>query len=342
MKRIVHEILINKLHPVYDIYRINMLKVLMISFIPLLFVESIAFYNMGFYLVPFIEIIVCFTFLFFFKRMWKNIHYFANAFIVFSFLLCIISFTYYIEHNAILIFFIVFPTYYIYFLGFRKGIITIIISCLILFVSATCYYYNYQELPWPKESLIIAMLAFLYICILTSAYELTNKSLVARLKEKAEIDGLTNIFTRRTFFELFEHELERARRHSFSLSLFIFDLDYFKSVNDNYGHPVGDEVLCHIVKLCVQSLRKSDIVGRIGGEEFACLIPDTDGEAAKHVAEKIRRIIDESNHKHLPHCTVSIGITEFTPNDTSSQMYQRADKGLYAAKSSGRNCIVKI
>ncbi|WP_241651911.1 GGDEF domain-containing protein [Pseudoalteromonas phenolica] len=121
-----------------------------------------------------------------------------------------------------------------------------------------------------------------------------------------------------------------------------FDVDYFKKINDRYGHPVGDEVLQNLTAIVACLLRKEDIFARIGGEEFAILLPCTDITSANRVAERVRREVESSLFCGIQkiQLTVSIGLTEFSSKDTSfDDVFSRVDKALYKAKESGRNCV---
>ena len=161
------------------------------------------------------------------------------------------------------------------------------------------------------------------------------------LRRLASVDALTHAFNRRFFLELADRELGRAERHQSPLSILAIDIDHFKSFNDKYGHHVGDLGLTHLVKQCRNVLRAHDLVGRLGGEEFAFLLPHADCQAAKLVADKLRSAL--SAHPlsvgalALP-MTVSIGIAEYRPGtDNLEMLLERADQALYAAKNGGRN-----
>jgi diguanylate cyclase (GGDEF)-like protein len=142
-----------------------------------------------------------------------------------------------------------------------------------------------------------------------------------------------------------ELELRRAIRYDNSLSIFMMDVDFFKQVNDSHGHKVGDAVLKKLAEVCHQTMRDVDIVGRVGGEEFAILLPETGIEEAAEVAERLREAIANAKVPlpagGLPiHFTVSIGVASLsTKDDNMDLLLYLADKALYAAKSSGRNRV---
>lgn len=179
----------------------------------------------------------------------------------------------------------------------------------------------------------------------STVFDLTErKKLERELERQAHIDLLTGLNTRRHFFELAEQQLARDKRHGAPLSLLLLDLDEFKSVNDTYGHPIGDATLQKLGEVFFHALREIDIIGRLGGEEFAALLPDTTIEQALQVAERLRSSIEKAvvpleNGASL-HFTASIGVSGFDAADTGIDvMLKRADVALYRAKSAGRNRV---
>ncbi|MFK5984141.1 MAG: diguanylate cyclase [Pseudomonadota bacterium] len=177
---------------------------------------------------------------------------------------------------------------------------------------------------------------------LNNELELYNKNLV----EISTTDFLTNISNRRYFFEMGEKYVELADRNNQSISLLIIDVDFFKKINDSYGHPVGDEVLIHMTSCITELLRKSDLFGRIGGEEFAVLLNDSNIHLAEKIAEKLRLNIANAFYKHNGikiSFTISIGCTELSLKlDSLLSMYAAADQNLFLAKKQGRNCVVAL
>ena len=156
-------------------------------------------------------------------------------------------------------------------------------------------------------------------------------------------DALTGAHTRYAYDERLQEEFQRWQRHGLPLSYSIWDLDFFKSVNDNFGHQTGDRLLAIVAGMLTDSTRVEDFVARIGGEEFVVLFPATDLERAQVLADRLReKIAAVSFHfKGTPiPVTVSCGITEFRQGDTPESVYERADKALYEAKAEGRNRCV--
>jgi len=171
-----------------------------------------------------------------------------------------------------------------------------------------------------------------------------RKEAEEELRKLATTDPLTGALNRRRFMELGEEELYRARRYANPLSILMLDLDHFKKINDTHGHAAGDDVLVRFVEKCVEELRLSDSFGRLGGEEFAALLPETDTEGAKVVADRLRKRIGDldlrSNGKKI-RFTVSIGVSQLRESDPNIEpVLNRADSALYKAKNAGRNTVV--
>jgi diguanylate cyclase (GGDEF)-like protein len=162
-----------------------------------------------------------------------------------------------------------------------------------------------------------------------------------RLARLASTDDLTGVYSRRWWFDLAEKEFSRSWRYDRVFSLLMADLDLFKGINDTYGHEAGDRVLTQFGAILRKTCRHSDLIGRIGGEEFALLLPETTAEAAQHLASRIIEacrsiIIDESVDG--ARCSCSLGVTEVRPDDERlDNVLTRADQALYAAKRAGRN-----
>ncbi|MBW3619604.1 MAG: sensor domain-containing diguanylate cyclase [Actinobacteria bacterium] len=180
---------------------------------------------------------------------------------------------------------------------------------------------------------------------------LDNARLHAELRDLSVTDALTGLYNHRYFQQRLQEELDRAVRKAaedgpLAVSLFLMDIDFFKKVNDRFGHPSGDELLRSFAKLTLRVLRSSDVVCRYGGEEFAVILPDTDAEQAMQVAERLREAIERSNFtgsdgRYLGQVTSSFGVETYGSGLPSrSEMIQRADAALYEAKESGRNRVI--
>ena len=164
----------------------------------------------------------------------------------------------------------------------------------------------------------------------------------ALLQQLATVDPLTGLENRRSLMDFSEVQLKLAKRYKSFFSILLIDLDYFKKINDTYGHLIGDEILKNIAKILKESLRNVDHIGRLGGEEFIVILPNTTLKNAVLVAEKVRDAIANFVHnieEQNIQTTVSIGIASYNPlDDDVNQIIERADQALYKAKSSGRNC----
>lgn len=173
-----------------------------------------------------------------------------------------------------------------------------------------------------------------------------HKQVEDQLREMATTDSLTGLANRRHFMQSAEHELHRANRYQRPMSMLMVDADHFKKVNDTYGHDVGDIVLTALARNLRQSARKQDIVARLGGEEFALLLPETPHDKAMEMAERLRaRIADNqiNTGTEILSITVSIGVaTYMNDGDSISRLIKRADDGLYEAKQSGRNKVCSV
>ncbi len=169
------------------------------------------------------------------------------------------------------------------------------------------------------------------------------KRLEEELRRLATTDALTGIANRRHFFELAEKELARAQRYGRAPALIMFDIDHFKKINDRLGHPAGDAVLRHIARTVQGELRTSDVFGRIGGEEFAVLLPESDPDQAAQTAERLRQAVAALRVKIPPApvaCTISAGVAvPRSAAETIDGLIQRADEALYTAKSRGRDQV---
>ena len=161
----------------------------------------------------------------------------------------------------------------------------------------------------------------------------------SQLSELAALDSLTQLRNRRAFEERLEDETRRWRRHGSDVSLVLLDVDHFKSYNDTFGHPRGDEVLRSVGRLLRRSLRATDFAARYGGEEFAIILPNTDRAGARVVAEQLRRAIQDAAWEGRA-ITASIGVATMGEEiTTAEELVDFADRALYRSKQAGRNCV---
>lgn len=166
----------------------------------------------------------------------------------------------------------------------------------------------------------------------------------ARLEELAFRDGLTSLYNHRYFQEILSKEMARAKRYKHSLCLIMFDIDYFKKVNDTFGHPAGDQVLINLAKAISAAVRPTDVVARYGGEEFAVILPETNITGLKVFAERLRRSaasVTTMIRQHPIEITISCGGVHLSPDDniTQQELIYKADRGLLLSKKNGRNRV---
>ena len=226
-------------------------------------------------------------------------------------------------------------------------------------ISTISYFSAYHILHGLKEQYLIYLLSYNPVLIfsLIISWNLTYKSRRIFLHHKlnglnrdalehiAHTDMLTGINNRRYFELCAKQLLHHPSPKNFPMALLIFDVDYFKRINDNYGHDLGDEVLKKIASVSKRVLRKNDLFARFGGEEFIILLPETEKEDACKIAERLRVEIEKSPvyvSKNRPiYFTVSTGFTIIDrPTDNLSAVIKKADNSLYRAKSMGRNLVV--
>lgn len=179
--------------------------------------------------------------------------------------------------------------------------------------------------------------------ILISLFDTTlQKQAEETLRKLAIKDELTGLYNRHFLDAMIEDEMERSIRYNYPISVAILDLDYFKRINDNWGHPVGDIILKVTAEMMSKNVRKSDFLIRLGGEEFMIIMPHTKLEEAVIVAEKIRKEIEVYTNPIVGKYTVSLGVTQRISTEAFHTMYERADAALYRAKNDGRNRVVSF
>ncbi len=196
---------------------------------------------------------------------------------------------------------------------------------------------------FPKFEILAAQLAL----------QVKKVQLYETVKEISIIDGLTQVFVRRHFFERFQEELKRAVRYQFPLTVLMVDVDHFKSYNDKFGHLVGDKTLREVAQIIRENVRRVDVIGRYGGEEFVIVAPEISRSQGIDLAERIRSAVARKKfqlYDEEAHVTVSIGVSSFpenasenTPNEFSEYLnllIDRADEAMYRAKQEGRNRVI--
>ena len=166
--------------------------------------------------------------------------------------------------------------------------------------------------------------------------DITDKK---RIEELSITDRLTQLYNRSKLDDALDYEINRANRYNNLLSVIMFDIDHFKQINDNFGHPIGDIVLVSIADITRKLLRNTDIAGRWGGEEFMVICPNTDLQGATHLAEKIRRTIASYHFQEAGHRTSSFGVATYKKDEEKASLLKRVDTLLYKAKENGRNRV---
>ena len=170
-----------------------------------------------------------------------------------------------------------------------------------------------------------------------------KKTLQGELHRLATTDVLTGVSNRRHFFEIAQLDFEQARREDLPLTFLLLDVDDFKKINDRHGHQIGDRVLQRLAHCGTYVMRRDDLFGRIGGEEFAAIFPGCDIPQARLVAERLQREVQRLSFPGDPEpfgVTISQGLASLGPNEDLEDLYARADEAMYQAKRGGKNCIV--
>jgi len=167
--------------------------------------------------------------------------------------------------------------------------------------------------------------------------------MMQKLQKLATTDGLTKLYNSRSFYSQLELEVDRYNRYKHPLSLLLLDIDNFKEFNDNFGHLEGDKVLVRFSQIIKSCLRTNDSAYRYGGEEFTVILPETNGDEAKTVAQRIRSSLETEKFEPVPDrnakITISIGVTQYFPKEELSAFIRRADKAMYLSKKNGRNRV---
>lgn len=210
-----------------------------------------------------------------------------------------------------------------------------------------------QWMPWQIEVLVELAHSAEREILLRRALrdaEAANQQLLAQLRrvdelnralnELAQTDALTGLSNKRAFDHRLEAELASVVRRHAPLSLLMVDIDHFKRINDSLGHHMGDKILVAVTEVLSRCARITDMVARVGGEEFAVILPDTDSPSAQEVAERMRAAVAESHWLEQP-TTVSIGAATLQPEEDAVSLYTRADTALYEAKKTGRNRVMQ-
>ena len=171
------------------------------------------------------------------------------------------------------------------------------------------------------------------------AIAIDNARITEDLKNIAGKDTLTQAYNRAKYEKILSKEVERFNRYSHPFSIILLDIDFFKKINDTYGHIAGDNTLKSLSRFIQESIREMDSLVRWGGEEFIVMASATDLEKAKMLAERLRKLIENQRFDTAGKITISLGVASFRSGDNKDSLVKRADEALYAAKRNGRNRV---
>ncbi len=188
--------------------------------------------------------------------------------------------------------------------------------------------------------LITLSIAVLLLTLIIIIFLVSSQKKQEKIAKEATHDPLTDLYNRHAIDATLEQKLNEYSRYQKVFSLIFFDIDFFKKINDTYGHDVGDYILQRIATLVSEKIRESDFVGRWGGEEFLVILPDTALRAAVKVAQKLRHTIEDEIFYEADNVTCSFGVTEIQEGDDKNSLFKRVDEFLYKAKETGRNRVV--
>ena len=230
------------------------------------------------------------------------------------------------------------------FLEEKLGLILSILLSILFITTMTYFWIVYPEKGFNFFGIATTSGALICSSVLAWAFSDNRAKMIDLLAKQASTDTLTCLLNRRGLMSYFEVFIALYKKDKQNLCVLILDLDYFKLINDNFGHDVGDEVIISCANILKAQLRKTDIVARLGGEEYIALLPNTELEEAKALAYRIKDTIEEfrlsPKNNATAKITASIGITCTTKDRFSFEsLYKAADKALYEAKENGRNCI---
>jgi diguanylate cyclase (GGDEF)-like protein len=209
---------------------------------------------------------------------------------------------------------------------------TLLISCLMIVGTAIVLIQTSPASLLALRDVTVLWLA--HILTIGLAYQMASTH-----ERSSQTDFLTGLPNRMRGYSMLLYEIQRADRYKTTFSIILFDIDYFKKINDMYGHPVGDAVLREFASFIQERIRRTDLLCRWGGEEFMILLPESDLTSGRLKADHLRmQIKNRAFHKNI-RITSSFGVTAFYPNDSPKTILERVDAALYRAKANGRNCI---
>lgn len=223
-------------------------------------------------------------------------------------------------------------TYIFVLMNIKEALIVSIIFTLLTFYFVSSFFSTPVLIRVYATITLVWMFGFLYSFLI--------EKLLTKVNSLVTQDPLTNALNRHAFHTSIDNALSASHRYKTPASLFIFDLDFFKKINDSYGHQVGDRILKSVSAVVQNRLRDTDQLFRYGGEEFAVLLAHTDQTQAFQLADEIRKLVKSENYVLPEQITISGGVSQVNGSDDVSSWIERADKALYKAKNSGRNKII--
>ena len=226
-----------------------------------------------------------------------------------------------------------FPNRFTAYVFASQGLINLMRLVSLAFSDASANFYAASIV----QAVYVTSLIFGSMLGATGLTLMASNRLREDLEHLARHDSLTGCLSRRAWLDNCDQEMDRSIRRGRQMTVLMMDIDHFKSINDNYGHQVGDQVIVTFVKHVIGALRRADSLGRYGGEEFVALLPETGTEQALIVAERIRSAVHTATE--APGCTVSIGVATSDVNVSVDGLLARADAAMYRAKNNGRNRV---
>ncbi|WP_428739573.1 GGDEF domain-containing protein [Sulfurimonas sp.] len=315
------------------------------------FIGIIAFIVFGFinffvtqnYLVSLLDAIALMVFLLSFSDLKKTQHINKAATIGIA-LISIFMFTFaIINHNQSfgLIWSIFFPIFAMVMMGHKKGLIASLIYYIILYSILFYGLFYWENSSWDMLSLVRLVITSFVLMFAIFIMEYSVYKMEINLQNISITDQLTGLYNRREIDETMQKKYECFQRYEMCLSICIIDIDNFKQVNDTYGHATGDNVLVQLSEILKENTRKTDTVGRWGGEEFIVIMPHTDINNAFEHIKQIKQKINSFQFEEIGHLTCSFGMSEAEHREENvEQLFLKADKKLYEAKNSGKDKIV--
>lgn len=253
------------------------------------------------------------------------------------------------SNNTGPLWFYILPSLIFYILGLHRGAVMLV--TLLCLCVAILYIPNHPFLltTYPIDFVNRFIASLFSVSVIAGVYEYTREdgrrellSLSRRLDELSRRDELTGLANRRDMRERLQREIDRNERNSLPFSIIMADIDHFKQINDTYGHECGDDMLRLVGRTLTANVQKRDVVSRWGGEEVLILLPETDGKQAHNIAERLRKIIAETRLAYgdvSVSVALSLGVAEFSPELSVSELVSLADEFMYQAKTTGRNRV---